>query len=57
VNIIVGGAYILTASDGFIEHLSLLHLLLASFSFLCMIFAALITRNSIHFSSSNESEE
>ena len=57
LNVFVGGAYILTASNGFVEHLSLLHLMLGSFSFLSIIFAALLARNASHFGSSSESEE
>ena len=45
LNLLLGGAYILTWDNGFLEILSLLHLLLASLSFLCIGFAALIARN------------
>ncbi len=45
LNLLVGGAYILTWSGSFIEILSLAHLLLGSLSFLCIGFAALLARN------------
>ena len=45
LNLLVGGAYILTWSGSFIEILSLAHLLLGSISFLCIGFAALLARN------------
>jgi len=45
LNLLLGGAYVLTATSGFIEILSLAHLLLASASFLCIGFAALLARN------------
>ena len=47
LNLLLGGAYVLTATSGFIEILSLAHLLLASASFLCIGFAALLARNAI----------
>ncbi|MEC7704411.1 MAG: COX15/CtaA family protein [Candidatus Thermoplasmatota archaeon] len=47
LNALVGGLYIITASSGFIEILSLLHLVFATASFLCIGFAALLTRNII----------
>ena len=43
LNLLLGGAYILTASAGFIEWLSLLHLLAGSTAFLCIAFAAMLT--------------
>jgi len=52
LNLVLGGVYILTWDDGFIEALSLLHLLLGSTSFLCIAFAALLVRNA-----SSEEEE
>ena len=45
LNLLLGGAYILTANPTFIKSLSLLHLLLGSASFLCIGFAALLARN------------
>jgi hypothetical protein len=48
LNLLLGGTYILSASDGFIEILSLFHLLLGSASFLCIGFAALLVRNVTH---------
>ena len=45
LNLLLGGVYVLTATSGFIEILSLFHLLLASASFLCIGFAALLARN------------
>ncbi len=47
LNALIGGIYIITASSGFIELLSLLHLVFATASFLCIGFAALLTRNII----------
>ena len=41
----LGVAYVLTATSGFIEILSLAHMLLDSASFLCIGFAALLARN------------
>lgn len=43
VNLFLGGAYILTWDDGFMESLSLMHLLLGSTAFLCIAFPALHT--------------
>ena len=45
LNIVLGGAYVLTWNGTFIEILSLLHLLLGTISFLCIGFAALLARN------------
>ena len=45
LNLLLGGAYILTANPDFIQTLSLIHLLLGSASFLCISFAAILTRN------------
>jgi hypothetical protein len=45
LNLLLGGVYVLTATSGFIEILSLFHLLIASASFLCIGFAALLARN------------
>ena len=43
VNSLIGGLYIITAKpDGFIEMLSLLHLLVGAASFLCIVYALLI---------------
>ena len=56
LNLLLGGTYVLTASDGFIELLSLLHLLLASASFLCIGFAALLVRNAAQYSPLSEEE-
>ena len=56
LNLLLGGMYVLTASDGFIEILSLFHLLLGSTSFLCIGFAALLVRNAAQYSSLNEEE-
>ena len=47
LNLLLGGVYVLTATSGFIEILSLFHLLLASTSFLCIGFAALLARNAV----------
>ncbi|MDP6905859.1 MAG: COX15/CtaA family protein [Candidatus Thalassarchaeaceae archaeon] len=48
LNVFIGGAYLLTwdSKDGFVEHLSLFHLILGSFSFLSIAFAALLAKNS-----------
>ena len=56
LNLLLGGAYVLTATSGFIEILSLLHLLLASASFLCIGFAALLARNAVISPSLSEQE-
>ena len=41
MNVVVGGLYLFTASDGFIEWLSLLHLIVGISSFLALAFAAM----------------
>ena len=56
LNLLLGGVYVLTATSGFIEILSLFHLLLASASFLCIGFAALLARNAAISPSSSEQE-
>ena len=56
LNLVLGGAYVLTATSGFIEILSLLHLLFASASFLCIGFAALLARNAAISPSLSEQE-
>jgi hypothetical protein len=56
LNLLLGGAYILTWDGTFIEILSLLHLLLGSLSFLCIGFAALLARNATISPTSAEDE-
>tara|TARA_Y100000815_G_C13206009_1_gene448632 strand:- start:520 stop:810 length:291 start_codon:yes stop_codon:yes gene_type:complete len=56
LNLLLGGVYVLTATSGFIEILSLFHLLLASASFLCIGFAALLARNAAISPSLSEQE-
>ena len=56
LNLLLGGAYVLTATSGFIEILSLFHLLFASASFLSIGFAALLARNAAISSSLSEQE-
>ena len=56
LNLLLGGAYILTWDGAFIEILSLLHLLLGSLSFLCIGFAALLARNATISPTSAEDE-
>ena len=56
LNLLLGGVYVLTATSGFIEILSLFHLLIASASFLCIGFAALLARNAAHSPTLGEAE-
>jgi len=56
LNLLLGGVYVLTATSGFIEILSLFHLLIASASFLCIAFAALLARNAAHSPTLGEAE-
>jgi heme A synthase len=54
LNALLGGAYILTWEDGsFIEHLSLIHLLLASASLLTVVFATMLAHLAITSPSSD----
>ena len=55
LNILLGAAYVLTWDD-FERILSLLHLMFATFAFLCIGFAALLARNAVFATSSGEEE-
>ena len=51
INILIGGAYVVTAtSDGFTELLSLVHLILGSAIFLCITFSLLVCMIEIRYS-------
>lgn len=56
LNLLLGGAYILTANPDFIKTLSLVHLLLGSASILCVGFAAILARNASVPSNLSEEE-
>ena len=59
LNVLIGGIYILSwnSTRGFIEHLSLFHLLLGSLSFLSIAFAALLATNASLNDATTEGEE
>jgi cytochrome c oxidase assembly protein subunit 15 len=52
VNLGVGGLYILTATDGFVEWLSLLHLFFGVFTFFAAVYALLIAKVTIQTATS-----
>ncbi|MBT6645424.1 MAG: hypothetical protein HOB52_06435, partial [Euryarchaeota archaeon] len=52
VNLGVGGLYILTATDGFVEWLSLLHLFFGVFTFFAAVYALLIAKVTLQTASS-----
>lgn len=56
-NIAIGGLYIVLATDGFIEWLSLLHLLMGVGAFLSIITALLIAEVTLHVEEKNGEEE
>ena len=55
LNILLGAAYVLTFDD-YERILSLMHLMFATFAFLCIGFAGVLTRNAISSAHAGEEE-